>query len=119
MCLAIAMGSVRVQELVCAADSEVEAVLAYRNALENALGQPAAAHPVEGYGASSLSLAQVPSLTDESTKHCSCTGALAGRRARPAWLAACMPGMLMMGPVDARSHDHIRWCTNGRLHFKA
>ena len=45
---------------MCAADSEVEAVLAYRNALENALGQPAAAHPVEGYGASSLSLAQVP-----------------------------------------------------------
>lgn len=44
---------------MCAADSEVEAVLAYRNALENALGQPAAAHPVEGYGASSLSLAQV------------------------------------------------------------
>ncbi|KAK9842212.1 hypothetical protein WJX81_000803 [Elliptochloris bilobata] len=46
------------EELVCAADSEVEAVIAYRNALENALGQPAAAHPVEGYGASNLSLAQ-------------------------------------------------------------
>jgi hypothetical protein len=48
----------RAQELVCVADSEVEAVVAYRNALENALGQPAAAHPVEGYGASNLSLAQ-------------------------------------------------------------
>lgn len=49
----------RPQELVCAADSEVEAVIAYRNALENALLQPAAAHPVEGFGAANLSLAQV------------------------------------------------------------
>ena len=49
----------RRQELVCAADSEVEAVIAYRNALENALLQPAAAHPVEGFGAANLSLAQV------------------------------------------------------------
>lgn len=51
----------RRQELVCAADSEVEAVIAYRNALENALLQPAAAHPVESFGAANLSLAQAGS----------------------------------------------------------
>jgi len=44
---------------VCSADEDREAVLAYRNALENALDAPAAAHPVEGYGPDNMSLAQV------------------------------------------------------------
>lgn len=48
-----------VQELVCSADEDREAVLAYRNALENALDAPAAAHPMEGYGPDNMSLAQV------------------------------------------------------------
>lgn len=48
-----------VQELVCAADADKEAVLAYRAALEQALDQPAAAHPVESYGVDNMSLAQV------------------------------------------------------------
>ena len=47
------------QELVCAADADKEAVLAYRQALEQALDQPAAAHPVESYGMENMSLAQV------------------------------------------------------------
>lgn len=47
------------QELVCSADEDREAVLAYRNALENALDAPAAAHPMEGYGPDNMSLAQV------------------------------------------------------------
>ena len=47
------------QELVCAADADKEAVLAYRAALEQALDQPAAAHPVESYGVDNMSLAQV------------------------------------------------------------
>ena len=49
----------RAQELVCSADQDVEAVLAYRSALEQALDAPAAAHPVEGYGPDNMSLAQV------------------------------------------------------------
>lgn len=51
-----------VQELVCSADEDREAVLAYRNALEQALDAPAAAHPVEGYGPDNMSLAQVQSM---------------------------------------------------------
>lgn len=51
-----------VQELVCSADEDREAVLAYRNALENALDAPAAAHPVEGYGPDNMSMAQVGRL---------------------------------------------------------
>ena len=47
------------QELVCAADADKEAVLAYRAALEQALDQPAAAHPIESYGVDNMSLAQV------------------------------------------------------------
>ena len=47
------------QELVCSADAEKEAVQAYRQALEQALDQPAAAHPVESYGMDNMSLAQV------------------------------------------------------------
>ncbi|CAL8470685.1 g10227 [Coccomyxa elongata] len=47
-----------VEELVCSADEDREAVLAYRNALENALDAPAAAHPVEGYGPDNMSMAQ-------------------------------------------------------------
>ena len=82
-------------------------MLAYRNALENALGQPAAAHPVEGYGASSLSLAQVAPLADDfaSSKWCSHTGALVGGHACPATRKACMPGWLMAAPVTVCSHD--------------
>ena len=49
------------QELVCAADADKEAVLAYRAALEQALDQPAAAHPIESYGVDNMSLAQVRS----------------------------------------------------------
>lgn len=47
------------QELVCAADQDVQAELAYRAALEQALEAPAAAHPVEVYGLDNMSLAQV------------------------------------------------------------
>ncbi|CAK0782941.1 hypothetical protein CVIRNUC_006136 [Coccomyxa viridis] len=47
-----------VEELVCSADAEKEAVQAYRQALEQALDQPAAAHPVESYGMDNMSLAQ-------------------------------------------------------------
>ena len=50
------------QELVCAADADKEAVLAYRAALEQALDQPAAAHPVESYGVDNMSLTQVRNL---------------------------------------------------------
>ena len=117
MRLATLTGPVRLQELVCAADSEVEAVLAYRNALENALGQPAAAHPVEGYGASSLSLAQVAPLANDLLSRFS--GALTqepwladmcaqplGRHACAATWKACMPGWLVTAPVTVRSLDH-------------
>ena len=44
---------------MCSADAEKEAVQAYRQALEQALDQPAAAHPVESYGMDNMSLAQV------------------------------------------------------------
>ncbi len=44
---------------MCAADADKEAVLAYRTALEQALDQPAAAHPIESYGVENMSLAQV------------------------------------------------------------
>ena len=44
---------------MCAADADKEAVLAYRQALEQALDQPAAAHPYEAYGETNMSLAQV------------------------------------------------------------
>ena len=47
---------------MCAADADKEAVLAYRQALEQALDQPAAAHPVESYGMENMSLAQVGAL---------------------------------------------------------
>ncbi len=91
------------QELVCVADSEVEAVVAYRNALENALGQPAAAHPVEGYGAANLSLAQA-----RRRKPAPPAGPGAGGRAGAATMTRCAPqgraymhhrlGLSMAGP---------------------
>ena len=48
---------------MCAADADKEAVLAYRAALEQALDQPAAAHPIESYGVDNMSLAQVSNLS--------------------------------------------------------
>ncbi len=62
------MPDMHVQELVCSADEDREAVLAYRNALEKALDAPAAAHPVEGYGPDNMSMAQVGCLLGQVSR---------------------------------------------------
>ncbi len=110
------------QELVCVADSEVEAVVAYRNALENALGQPAAAHPVEGYGAANLSLAQA-----RRRKPAPPAGPGAGGRAGAATMTRCAPqgraymhhrlGLSMAGPssrcAGSRGVERLRVLLGG------
>lgn len=55
---------------MCAADADKEAVLAYRAALEQALDQPAAAHPIESYGVENMSLAQVGRLSYVIMRQC-------------------------------------------------
>ncbi|KAK9829474.1 hypothetical protein WJX72_006078 [[Myrmecia] bisecta] len=44
--------------VVCSTDPEVEALKAYRTALQQSLEAPSAAHPIESYGSDNLSLAQ-------------------------------------------------------------